>query len=654
MRRSLSTVVLIVIPFLVPTLSAAQASPATISGTVVDASGGAIAGAVITLRLPGSAERTAVSDAAGRFAFTGVPRSSGRLTVTFTGFTPATLTVDAPLDTVRVVLQPVPVTQAVTVRAPVLTASRITSAMRTDVPLRDVPQSVSVVTRDLIADQTMRSMADVVRYMPGVGMAQGEGHRDAAIFRGNTSTADFYVDGMRDDVQYLRDLYNVERVEAIKGPNGMVFGRGGVGGVINRVTRQADWTPAQEFSVQGGSWGHRRLTGDVGTAVSPRVAVRLTGMYENSETYRNDADLERYGLNPTVAFALGPRTTFRTGYEHFHDDRTTDRGVPSFQGRPLATDASTFFGNPDISRADITVNAVSSTLEHSFGSGVLLRNRLAYGDYDKYYQNVFPGPVNAAGTTVRLEGYSSGTQRQNLFNQTDVILSRQTGRLQHTLVAGVELGRQQTDNRRLTAFFDSIGPNSPFVTVPVSDPTTTLPVGFRAAGSDADNRGVATAVGVYAQDQIGLSPQLEAIVGLRYDRFQVDLRDNRAAADLRGEDSLLSPRAALVYKPRAPISFYASYALSYLPRAGEQLASLNPTNQALDPEEYRNYEVGAKWDIVPALSFTAAVYRLDRGNVVVPDPLNPGVSHLVDAQRTSGVEIDLRGRLSPRWSLSSR
>jgi catecholate siderophore receptor len=183
----------------------------------------------------------------------------------------------------------------------------------------------------------------------------------------------------------------------------------------------------------------------------------------------------------------------------------------------------------------------------------------------------------------------------------------------------------------------------------VSDPTTSLPVEFRAAGNDANNHGVAKAAAVYAQDQIELSERVEAIVGLRYDRFRVDLRDRRTNADLRGDDGLLSPRLALVYKPRPPVSLYASYALSHLPRAGEQLASLTVSNQALEPEQFRNYEVGAKWDIAPALSFTAAVYRLDRGNVAVADPLNPGVSHLVDAQRTRGVEIDLNGRLSPRW-----
>ena len=150
----------------------------------------------------------------------------------------------------------------------------VSSATKTTTPLRDVPQAVSVVTSALIADQRMASMADVTRYMPGVGFAQGEGNRDTPILRGNSTTSDFFVDGVRDDVQYFRDVYNVDRVEALKGPNAMIFGRGGVGGVINRVTRQADWGQAREASLQFGSWDNKRFTADVGRGLNDRGRSR--------------------------------------------------------------------------------------------------------------------------------------------------------------------------------------------------------------------------------------------------------------------------------------------------------------------------------------------------------------------------------------------
>src|SRR6185503_14775558 len=138
----------------------------------------------------------------------------------------------------RFVLQLAGVHEAVTVTAPAgYQVPAITSATKTPTPLLDVPQSVTVVTSELIKDQMMMSVGDVMRYVPGVTVHQGENNRDQVIIRGNSSSADFFVDGVRDDVQYYRDLYNLDRVEALKGPNAMIFGRGGAGGVVNRVSR---------------------------------------------------------------------------------------------------------------------------------------------------------------------------------------------------------------------------------------------------------------------------------------------------------------------------------------------------------------------------------------------------------------------------------
>jgi catecholate siderophore receptor len=627
-----------------------EASARTIAGVVVDVTGGTVAGATVTLDA-GGAQRRTLTGRAGEFMFDNVPDGRARLTASFEQFRPATVTVDGPRRDLRVVLQPLPVTENLTVHAPAVTALRTPAASRTDTLLRDVPQAVSVIPRELIAEQTMRSMADVVNYVPGVGMAQGEGHRDAPIFRGNTSTADFFVDGLRDDTQYLRDLYNLERIEVLKGPNGMLFGRGGVGGVINRVTRQADWMPVRELGVQGGSWGYRRLTGDLGNAITSQAAARLTAMYENSGTFRDRVDIERYGVNPTAAFALRPGTMVRAGYELFHDERTTDRGIPSWGDRPLDVEPSTFFGSTTLNHARVTVHAVSGALDHRAGPHVTIRSRVRVADYEKFYSNLVPGAVSAGGSDVTLTGYNSGTGRRNVFSQTDLIVSARTGRIGHTLLTGVELGRQVTDNRRLTAFFPSIGPATTSISVPLANPVTGLPVDFRATGSDANNRGIATTAGVYAQDQMALSERFEAIVGARYDRFAVDLLDRRTEATFEGDDGLVSPRLALIYKPLAPVTFYTSYTKSYLPRAGEQLASLSLTNQALDPEEFTNLEAGAKWEITPSLSFTTAVYRLNHGNVVVRDALDPTVSHLVDAERTRGLELEIAGSVSERWTL---
>jgi catecholate siderophore receptor len=540
----------------------------------------------------------------------------------------------------------------VTARAP-YNGGVTMSATKTLTPLRDVPQSVTVITQQLIADQRMQSMADVVRYVPGVVMGQGEGNRDTPILRGNSTTADFFVDGVRDDVQYYRDLYNVERVEALKGPNAMIFGRGGAGGVINRTTRQADWGTAREATLVGGSFGQRRLTMDLNQRLNDAVAARTTGVYENSDSYRNGVELERRGVNPTLAFIVNERSLVRVGYEYFHDQRTADRGVPSFDGRPLATDVSTFFGDPNASRSRATVNAVTASIDRSFDNDTTFKNRTRMAHYDKFYQNVFAsGAVNRAGTTAPLGAYSNATDRLNLFNQTDVTVALRTGSLRHRLLTGAEVGRQVTDNFRQTGYFTALGPSVTSMTVPVTAPTISAPLEFRQSAADADNHVTATVAAVYAQDEVHFSEHVQAIVGVRYDRFGVHAFNNRTGGEFSSTDNLVSPRAGLVIKPVEAVSIYSSYSIAYVPRAGDQLSSLSLSNQSLDPERFINYEAGIKWDVRPQFAVTAAAYRLNRTNVVVSDPNDPTRVLLVDAQRTKGFEFGINGSPARAWTVT--
>lgn len=524
------------------------------------------------------------------------------------------------------------------------------TATRTDTLLRDVPQAITVITEQAMRDQAMNSLMDVLRYVPGVGIAQGEGNRDTPVLRGNSSTADFFVDGVRDDVQYIRDTYNIERVEALKGANSMIFGRGGSGGVVNRVTKTADWHEHRELSLQAGSFGRSRATIDMGQPVNDNATFRVQGLVEDSGSYREDVQVERYGINPTVSLRLGDNTIATLGYEHFRDDRVADRGVPSRDGRPLPTEPETFFGNQQLSPVWARVNALTSVIDHVFESGVSLRNRTRVADYDKYYQNVFANGA-ATATDVSLGAYANRTDRTNYFNQTDVTFALNAGAITHTLLVGAEFGRQVTDNFRTTGYFGAPGSDATSVRVLLGDPIYRGPVEFRQSGSDANNHGVARQAALYVQDQIEFSPNWQAVVGLRHDRFEVDFRNNRNGTTLDSSDDLLSPRIGLIYKPVEPVSIYASYSLAYSPRAGEQLASLNANTRNLDPEEFRNAEIGAKWDLRSELSLTAAVYRLDRKNVAVTDPADPSRYILVDGQYSEGFELGLAGKITDAWSM---
>lgn len=519
---------------------------------------------------------------------------------------------------------------------------------RTDTPLRDTPQSATVLTHALIADQAMQSMADVVRYVPGMTMGLGEGHRDQPTIRGNSSTADFFVNGVRDDVQYLRDLYNVERVEAIRGSNAMVFGRGGGGGVINRVTKQAGFAPIAQLTIEGGSYDHAREAADVNLPFGSRAAVRLNGMMERSASFRDYFNLRREGVNPTATFLAGA-TVVKLGYEWFNDERTVDRGVPSFDGAPAPASRDAFFGDPDANRARARVNAADLSLEHTFGP-VSLRYTTRGVRYDKFYQNVYPGGVSADGANVQLRAYNHATARDNLFNQADFTGTVTTGALRHMLLVGGELSRQSTDDFRETGFFGDGTASS--LTVALDAPARATGVTFRQSATDADNHTRLDIGAGYVQDQVALGEHWQAIAGVRVDRLDLRFHDNRADTDLARVDNVVSPRGGLIFKPVEQASLYASYSVSHLPGSGDQFASLTPTTETLEPERFVNRELGAKWDVTPALSLTAALYRLDRSNSQAPDPNDPSRVVQTGAQRTTGWELGASGDVTDRWQVA--
>lgn len=529
-------------------------------------------------------------------------------------------------------------------------ATSTSTATKTNTLLRDVPQSISVVTNELIKDQSIRSLGDAVRYVPGVGVSQGEGNRDALVFRGNRSTGDFFIDGIRDDAEFYRDLYNIDRIEVLKGANGMIFGRGGSGGVVNRVSKQANWDPVREFTFQGGSFNQKRMTADVGYVINDVAAVRLNAVYEDAGSFRDGVSMERLGVSPTVTIKPTHRTKIVASMERFHDDRTADRGIPSLLGRPVNIHESQFFGDPRRSKANIDVLSFNSLIEHKFDSGITLQNRTNYATYDKFYQNVFANSQVFAGL-VSLGAYNNVTTRENVFNQTNLLYSLNTGPISHTLMAGIEVGRQETYNQRRNGFFNNdVGQVN--LRVPLSNPITNAPVSFLTRDTDAHNRSVVNVTSLYIQNQMELLPQLQLIAGVRYDLFEVDFRQRNAdRAHLKTRDDLIAPRFGVIYKPIEPISFYASYSQAYVPRAGDQLTSLNVTVETLKPEKFTTLETGVKWDIRPDLALTGAVYQLDRTNAITADPNDPTRTFLSKGQRTEGVEVSLNGQLKSNWSV---
>jgi catecholate siderophore receptor len=625
---------------------------ASLRGKVLDQNRAAIAGAKIVVEAKGRpANFSTVTDRNGEFSLELEP-GEYILRVEANGFSEASQAVslsqlqNASLD---VVLPVAATASSVTViAASDYQTESIGSATKTLTPLRDIPQSVAVVTKEQIKEQMLTSISDVVRYMPGITAHQGENNRDDVVIRGNRSSADFFLNGVRDDVQYYRDLYNLERVETLKGPNAMIFGRGGGGGVINRVTKEANFSPLRELYLQGGSFANKRIEGDFDQPLNDKIAFRLNGMYENSGSFRRSVDLERYGINPTITILPAAETKITLGYERFRDERTADRGITSFGGRPVEVPLETFYGNPSDSRVRAGVHILSGTIEHQAGK-LNIRNRTQFGVYDRFYQNYVPGASNTAQTLVTLTAYNNATRRRNLFNQTDLTYAVSTGRIRHTLVGGVELGRQRTNNLRNTGFFNNA---STSLQVPYDDPTSSTPVTYRPSATDADNRLRLNLAAGYLQDQIELSRYVQVVVGVRYDYFDLKYHNNRNGDDLRRIDNLVSPRVGVVVKPFAELSLYGSYSVSYLPSAGDQFASLTSITQQVRPEKFNNYELGVKWDVRRHLSLTSAVYRLNRTNTRANDPNDPTRIIQTGSQRTNGFEIGMNGNLARAWSVA--
>jgi len=522
------------------------------------------------------------------------------------------------------------------------------TATKTNTPLLNVPQSISIVTEEQIKDQQMLGLGEVVRYVPGITAHQGENNRDQIVFRGNSSSADFFLNGVRDDVQYYRDLYNLTRVEVLRGPNAMLFGRGGGGGLINRVLKEAGFIPVREITLQTGSYGNQRATVDVNQPLGATTAFRLNALYEDSGSFRQYVGLRRSAVNPTFTFMPAPDTKITLSYEHLLDARTADRGVTSVQGRPAPVPIGTYYGNPDDSHVRAGVDFLAGTFEHQSGN-LTIRNHLLFGDYDRGYQNYVPGAVSPDRTQVTLTAYNNATRRRNLFNQTDLTYAASTGQIRHTLLAGAELGLQLTDNLRNTGYFNNTVTS---LLVPYALPTIVTPVTFRQSATDADNHLKTSLAAIYAQDQVEFSPHLQAIVGLRYDSFGLEYHNNRTGENLRRDDGLISPRAGLVFKPVAQASLYANYSVSYLPSSGDQFSSLTTVTQQVKPERFTNHEIGAKWEITPRLALDAAVYRLDRTNTRATDPADPTRIIQTGSTRTDGFEIGLSGSLTRDWSVA--
>jgi catecholate siderophore receptor len=516
------------------------------------------------------------------------------------------------------------------------------SATRTVTPLRDIPQTVTVVPAELLRDQRAQSVADAVRNVPGVTVAQGEGNRDQVVIRGISSASDFFVNGVRDDQERFRDLYNVDSMEVVQGPAAVLFGRGGAGGVVNMVTIQPERGAPSDAALEIGAYGHKRGTARFTLPVGKSGAFRMAAIGEDSGGFRDGFFLRRYGFNPTLGVGIGSRGRLTVGAEHLDDRRLADRGIPSQAGRPVEVPVSQLFGSRTQNVAHSGLNTARASFEYRVSRTLVLRNNFLSGRYDKSYQNVFPGSAVSAAATLSLSAYNHDVDRVNTFNQTDLVYDARFLGADHVVLAGMEAGHQSQDERRHTA---AAIPNVP-VTGSERD------ADFAAAPLTVDRHATGSVLAGYVQDQIAFSARWKAVAGARIDRFAVRVDDHvPGAIDLSRTDVNVSPRAGVIFQPSRPVSIYSSYSYTFLP-SGQTLGLARNTAEVA-PESAKNYEIGTKLDLAGGrLSLAAAIFRLDRDNVKNTDPNDPTRLVLTGQQRTDGVVLSAAGNLAARWKIT--
>jgi catecholate siderophore receptor len=528
------------------------------------------------------------------------------------------------------------------------------TATKGSAPLRDIPQAVNVVPEQLLRDQGARSMQDALRNVPGVVFSSGDGQRDQVVIRGFTAISDQFLDGVRDDALYFRDLSNIQTVEVLKGPAAVLYGRGSSGGLINRVTKKPKFNEtAGEITLGAGTYGYQRTTADLNAAVSDTVAFRLNAALEDSGSYRDQQFTQRHSIAPSLAFKFSPDTDLLLQYTHARDKRLTDFGIPSLNGKPAPVPASTYYGSVKAERDDTTTSqmqTLSATFNHRFNDAWSVRNTSRAYSYELDRYNTPPsGITNPVDMTVGRTRAFILRDETGVFNQTDFTYKTDLGGIKQEWLMGLELGQQ---NRRSESVSGGLVDRVSILNPASSGAPPAIAAASYAADGSIPSHTVQDVAGVYVQNQLTLTPHWKALAGVRYDSFKQSTSFDRKLAPLSRTDTALSPRAGLVWQPSDTQSYYLSVSKSFQP-SGEAFA-LAASNAANEAEITQNREIGTKLDFLNgAFNVTAALFNLERSNIKNSDPANPAVQINVGKQRTNGLELTANGKLPGHWDVSA-
>lgn len=558
-------------------------------------------------------------------------------------------------------------------------------------PLRNVPQTFTIVPEAVFKEQGATSLRDVLRGVAGITFSAGEGGvptGDNLTIRGFSARTDLFIDGVRDFGSYSRDPFNFEQVEVIKGPASNYSGRGSTGGSVNLVSKSPHLKPSYGTTLGLGTDEYKRVTLDLNQPITEGTSLRFNALFHDADTPGRDAVTEkRYGFAPSLAVGLGSPTQVILSYFYLTQENIPDNGLPWTQASNtdprLATlpnqappvDFSNFYGIASRDYVKTRTHIATLKVDHEFDESMTLRNLFRYGKTDlddvavrPRFKNLTPsgGGAPTFGTTITREAATRDSEDGILSNQTDLTLRLKTGKVAHTVVTGIEYSRETFEN------FARTRPNGPdtdlFNPNPNDVPLTS--VGTRANAPKTETE--ATTIALYVFDTLKLGEGWQVSGGLRWESFDVETTCERTKGTetntncippagsniqrLTAKDEVLSWRAGVVYEVAENGSVYAAVGTSFNP-AGEGLslrdAPTSTSSPNLDPEENQSYEVGTKWDLFKKkLALSLAFFRTEKTNARTEDPVNTtDIVVLEGKQRVDGLEIGAAGSITDAWKI---
>ncbi|MHC6223435.1 TonB-dependent receptor [Pseudomonas sp. X10] len=526
----------------------------------------------------------------------------------------------------------------------------VSTATRTSTPARYVPQAIDSVKTSNVLDYGSNNLGKALEGIPNVSSG-ADTRFDSVRIRGFDASNDFYLDGIRDDSQYVRDLHNIERVEVLKGPAAVLYGRGSQGGIVNRVSKAPEFGRRSTIEAQGGSEDLRSLYADLSADPSENISLRLNMGNQDNNSFRDGVDGNRQLFAPSMSWQLTPDLNWLVQYEYSRYNRTPDRGIPGVNGRPADVGRDTTYGDTQRDFIDDKAQSLRSRLNYQLSDNWQVRHTLGLFKLNSDFDNTYLSGYNAATNQVTRQRWQQDLNTRNLFNTLEVEGDFTTFGLEHKLLTGLEVGNQRRDPILYTAAGVSAG-GQPVPSLDLNNPDRSLQHNGLMVTS-SNNHTVVDSRGLYLQDQIRLNEQWQVLAGVRFDRFEVETTNKLRGISEKQDNNSTSPRLGVVYSPWREHSFYASWSKTFSP-VGGGLIGITPgaagnTNET-GPEHTRQKEIGVKSDwFDERLSTTLAVYELELYNRRTSDPDNPGTTLLTGLQRSRGVELTATGNIVGNW-----